>query len=105
MASTGTKDPALSDHLYVRELAAPHTIDTMPEPTLLAFADHGTLGTPLSAGGGTSGRTLFEVSRAGVDLAALGAELQAQGADAFVKSWDELMQVIDTKAAAARRGG
>jgi transaldolase len=98
MASTGTKDPALSDHLYVRELAAPHTINTMPEPTLLAFADHGTLGAPLSAGGGTSGRTLFEVERAGIDLAALGAELQRQGADAFVKSWDELMAVIDAKA-------
>jgi transaldolase len=98
MASTGTKDPALSDHLYVRGLAAPHTINTMPEPTLLAFADHGTLGAPLSAGGGTSGRTLFEVERAGIDLAALGAELQRQGADAFVKSWDELMAVIDAKA-------
>jgi transaldolase len=97
MASTGTKDPALSDHLYVRGLAAPHTINTMPEPTLLAFADHGTLGPPLSAGGGTSGRTLFEVSRAGIDLAALGAELQQQGAEAFVKSWDDLMQVIETK--------
>ena len=101
MASTGTKDPALCDHLYVRELAAPHTVNTMPEPTLLAFADHGTLAAPLSAGGGTSSRTLFEVSRAGIDLATLGAELQQQGADAFVKSWDELLQVIDAKARAA----
>lgn len=99
MASTGTKDPALSDHLYVRELAAPHTINTMPEATLLAFADHGTLGGPLSSGGDTAERTLFEVSRAGIDLAALGGELQRQGADAFVKSWDELLQVIDAKAA------
>jgi transaldolase len=98
MASTGTKDPSLCDHLYVRELAAPHTINTMPEATLLAFADHGTLGPPLSAGGGTSDRTLEEISRAGIDLAALGAELQKQGADAFVKSWDELMAVIDAKA-------
>jgi transaldolase len=73
----------------------------MPEPTLLAFADHGALGLPLSAGGGTSGRTLFEISRAGIDLAALGAELQTQGAEAFVKSWDELMQVIEAKARAA----
>ncbi len=100
MASTGTKDPALCDHLYVRDLAAPHTINTMPEGTLLAFADHGTLGGVLSQGGGTSSRTLFEVSRAGIDLAALGLELQAQGATAFVKSWDELLQVIDAKARA-----
>ena len=84
MASTGTKDPALSDHLYVRGLAAPHTVNTMPEATLLAFADHGTLGPPLSAAGGTSDRTLYEIARAGVDLAALGGELQQQGADAFV---------------------
>ena len=105
MASTGTKDPALSDHLYVRELAAPHTVNTMPEATLLAFADHGTLGPPLSAGGGTADRTLFEISRAGIDLAALGDELQSQGAAAFVKSWDELMQVIDAKAGTAAHGG
>ncbi|MFM8635117.1 MAG: transaldolase [Planctomycetia bacterium] len=101
MASTGTKDPALCDHLYVRELAAPLTIDTMPEGTLLAFADHGTLGAPLSAGGGTAERTLFEISRVGIDREALGDDLQKQGADAFVKSWDELMQVIDAKAKAA----
>ncbi|MFM9059052.1 MAG: transaldolase family protein, partial [Planctomycetaceae bacterium] len=101
MASTGTKDPALSDHLYVRELAAPHTINTMPEATFLAFADHGTLGAPLSAGGGTSSRVLHDVARAGIDLAALGTELQKQGAAAFVKSWDELMQVIDAKAKTA----
>lgn len=99
-ASTGTKDPALSDHLYVRGLAAPHTINTMPEPTLLAFADHGTLGGVLSPGGGQSSRTLFEIARAGVDIPALGARLQAQGAAAFVKSWDDLLQVIAAKAAA-----
>jgi len=99
-ASTGTKDPALSDHLYVRGLAAPHTINTMPEPTLLAFADHGTLGGVLSPGGGQSSRTLFEIARAGVDIPALGERLQAQGAAAFVKSWDDLLQVIAAKAAA-----
>jgi transaldolase len=99
-ASTGTKDPALSDHLYVRSLAAPHTINTMPEPTLLAFADHGTLGGVLSPGGGTSSRILHEISRAGVDVATLGDRLQAQGAAAFVKSWDELLQVIAAKAGA-----
>jgi transaldolase len=99
-ASTGTKDPALSDHLYVRGLAAPHTINTMPEPTLLAFADHGTLGGVLSPGGGQSSRTLFEITRTGVDIPALGERLQAQGAAAFVKSWDDLLQVIAAKAAA-----
>jgi transaldolase len=98
-ASTGTKDPALSDHLYVRGLAAPHTINTMPEPTLLAFADHGTLGGVLSSGGGSS-RTLFEIARTGVDIPELGERLQAQGAAAFVKSWDDLLQVIAAKAAA-----
>jgi len=98
-ASTGTKDPALCDHLYVRSLAAPHTVNTMPEATLLAFADHGTLDGTLSAAGGDSSRTLFEVSRAGIDLGALGDRLQAQGAAAFVKSWDELLQVIAAKAA------
>ena len=96
-ASTGTKDPALSDHLYVRGLAAPHTVNTMPESTLLAFADHGTLGGIVSAGGGTAERTLFEIDRAGVDVDVLGAQLQAQGAAAFVKSWDELLAVIETK--------
>jgi len=101
MASTGTKDPNLCDHLYVRELAAPLTINTMPEATLLAFADHGTLGPPLAADGGGSRRRLDEIARAGVDLEALGADLQKQGADAFVKSWDELMQVIEAKAGAA----
>jgi transaldolase len=104
MASTGTKDPALSDHLYVRELAAPHTINTMPEATLLAFADHGTLGPPLPADGGDRGRLLAEIAAAGIDLAALGAELQSQGAAAFVKSWDELLEVIATKAQPAAGG-
>jgi transaldolase len=97
-ASTGTKDPTLSDHLYVRGLAAPHTINTMPESTLLAFADHGGLGGVLSAGGGLSSRTLHEVAHAGVDVASLSELLQSQGAAAFVKSWDDLMQVIAAKA-------
>jgi len=100
-ASTGTKDPALCDHLYIRSLASPHTVNTIPEATLLAFADHGTLGDPLSSGGGLAERTLYEIERTGLDLVALGDELQSQGAVAFVKSWDELMQVI----AAKERGG
>ena len=99
-ASTGTKDKSLCDHLYVRSLAAAHTINTMPESTLLAFADHGTLADTLSAGGGQAERVLFEIGRAGIDLAALGDTLQTQGAEAFVKSWDELLQVIDEKSRA-----
>jgi transaldolase len=99
-ASTGTKDKSLCDHLYVRSLAAAHTINTMPEATLLAFADHGTLADTLSAGGGQAERVLFEIGRAGIDLAALGEQLQTQGAEAFVKSWDELLRVIDEKSRA-----
>jgi transaldolase len=101
-ASTGTKDPSLSDSLYIHALASPHTVNTIPEATLLAFADHGTVGGPLSAGGGLAERTLFEIARTGLDLTALGDELQAQGAVAFVKSWDELLQVIATKERAGR---
>jgi transaldolase len=103
MASTGTKDPALSDHLYVRGLAAPLTVNTIPEATLLAFADHGTLGGTLPADGGDAGRVLAEVAAAGIDVAALGDELQSQGAAAFVKSWDELLEVIAAKARGAGR--
>ncbi|NBW85371.1 MAG: transaldolase [Planctomycetia bacterium] len=96
-ASTGTKDPKLSDSLYISALAAPNTVNTMPEKTLLAFADHGTLAGAISAGGGTAERTLFAISRAGIDIEALGAKLQKDGADAFVKSWQELLDVIEKK--------
>jgi transaldolase len=96
-ASTGTKDPKASDTLYVSALAAPHTINTMPEQTLLAFADHGVPGPSVSPGGGTAEQTLAAISRAGVDLAALGAKLQKDGAAAFVKSWQELLDVIEKK--------
>ncbi len=100
-ASTGTKDPALCDHLYVKSLAAPHTVNTMPESTLLAFADHGTIDGLLSPAGGLSSLTLSEITHAGVDIHELGDRLQAQGAAAFVKSWDDLLAVIDAKAQAA----
>ena len=96
-ASTGTKDPKLSDSLYVSALAAPHTVNTMPEKTLLAFADHGALAGVVSPGGGTAERTLFAIGRAGIDIDALGAKLQKDGADAFVKSWQELLDVIEKK--------
>jgi transaldolase len=79
----------------------------MPEPTLLAFADHGEVHGTVSAGGGDSDRTLFAIERAGIDLDALGAKLQKDGAEAFVKSWNELLEVIEKKSravAAAAKG-
>jgi len=105
-ASTGTKDPALPASLYVEALAAPNTINTMPEKTLHAFATEGRVARPLSAGGGLAESTLFAIERAGVDVTALGAKLQIEGAAAFVKSWDELLAVIAAKSrAVAGKGG
>jgi transaldolase len=104
-ASTGTKDPKLSDCLYIAALASPNTVNTMPEQTLLAFADHGVPGPSVSPGGGTAEQTLAAISRAGVDLAALGAKLQKDGAAAFVKSWQELLEVIDRKSQAVAAAG
>ena len=97
-ASTGTKDPKASDVLYVEGLVAPLTIDTMPENTLKAFADHGKVGDAIPADGGDSEAVLCEFTKAGIDLAALAAKLQRDGADAFVTSWDSLMGVIGSKA-------
>jgi transaldolase len=99
-ASTGTKDPAASDCLYIDALAAPSTINTMPEKTLLAFADHGRVAGTLSAGGGLADSTIFAIERAGVDVVALGEKLQQDGAASFVASWDELIGVIEAKSKA-----
>jgi transaldolase len=96
-ASTGTKDPEASDVLYVEALAAPFTINTMPENTLLAFADHGQVGDPLPADGGDAEQVLAEFEAAGVDVAELAARLQREGAEAFDKSWNELMKSIEAK--------
>ena len=104
-ASTGTKDAKLSDSLYVSALASPNTVNTMPEHTLLAFADHGVLSGIVSAGGGNAEETLFGVSRAGIDIEALGAKLQKDGADAFVKSWNELLEVIGKKSQTVAAAG
>jgi transaldolase len=98
-ASTGTKDPAASDVLYVRALAAPFTVNTMPEGTLKALADHGAIGDMLPADGGDAEEVLAQFARAGVDVAALATELQDEGAKAFVNSWHELMEVIAAKSA------
>lgn len=97
--STGTKDPQVSDILYVKSLAGPHTVNTMPEKTLLAFADHGEIGTILPHDSGDAEAVLDQFTHAGVDLDALATKLQQDGAVAFVKSWDELITCIAEKRA------
>ena len=99
-ASTGTKDPGASDVLYIRSLAAPFTVNTMPEGTLKALADHGAIGEMLPADGGDSEEVLARFARAGIDVDALAAQLQDEGAKSFVGSWQELMGVIAGKSAA-----
>jgi transaldolase len=96
-ASTGTKDPTASDTLYISGLAAPHTVNTMPEGTLRAFADHGLLGEVLAPDAETSAAGLARFAEAGIDVDALGHELQVQGADAFVASWNSLLGRINAK--------
>jgi len=98
-ASTGTKDPRASDVLYVKALAAPFTVNTMPEGTLKALADHGALGAILPADGGDCEDVLAQFTKAGVDVDALAVQLQDEGAKSFVKSWHELMEVIASKSA------
>ena len=99
-ASTGTKDPRASDILYVKTLAAPFTVNTMPEGTLKALADHGELDPILAADGGDCEEVLAEFAKAGIDIDALAAKLQEDGAKSFAKSWNELMAVIASKSAA-----
>jgi transaldolase len=98
-ASTGTKDPKASDVLYIKALAAPFTVNTIPEATLLAFADHGDVGAATPSDGGDCEAVLAEFAKAGVDIDALAARLQNEGAESFVKSWNELMGVIVSKSA------
>src|SRR5256712_6968891 len=99
-ASTGTKDPAASDILYIRSLAAPVTATTMPAGTLKALADHGALGGILTPDGGDSEDMLARFAAAGIDVDALASKLQDEGAKSFVNSWRELMDVIAGKSAA-----
>jgi transaldolase len=96
-ASTGTKDKSAPDTLYIDGLAAPNTINTMPEATLLAFADHGGAPAALSRDGGDAASMLAKHIDAGIDLTALAAQLQSDGAKSFVKSWNELLSAIDSK--------
>lgn len=102
-ASTGTKDPTASDILYVKGLAAPFTINTMPEKTLLALATHNELGSILPADGGDCEESLAEFAKSGIDVNALAANLQDEGAKSFVKSWNELMAVIASKCEALKK--
>jgi transaldolase len=102
-ASTGTKDPKASDVLYVKSLAAPFTVNTMPEGTLKALADHGDVGATLPADGGNAEEELARFAAAKVDVRALARELQDEGAKSFVKSWNELMDVIGSKSAVLKR--
>ncbi len=99
-ASTGTKDPALRATMYVDGLASPNTVNTMPEETLLAFAKEGALGNLVPADGVAAERRLAEISKAGVQLAALAEQLQVEGRDAFIKSWRDLIAVVEKKAGA-----
>ena len=96
-ASTGTKDPAATDTLYVQALGAPDTINTIPEKTLQAFADHGQVGTALPADGGYAETVIDEFRREGVDCEALAARLQREGADAFATSWHAMLARIEEK--------
>jgi len=102
-ASTGTKDPKASDVLYIKALASPFTVNTMPEGTLKAFADHGDLGPLMAADGGDCEAVLARFAKAGVNVDTLAAQLQDEGAKSFVKSWNELMAVIASKTDALKK--
>jgi transaldolase len=102
-ASTGTKDPKASDILYIEGLAAPFTVNTMPDTTLKAFGDHGELGPALKADGGDAEQVLGQFAKAGVDVDALAAQLQDEGAKSFVKSWEDLLAVIESKCAVLKK--
>ncbi len=103
-ASTGTKDPTASDVLYVAGLAAPHTVNTMPEETLLAFADHGSLHGLLPAEPAAGDALLARFAAAGVDVEAVGRDLQQKGAASFVASWSSLLERIAAKVAEVAEG-
>jgi len=102
-ASTGTKDPKASDVLYIKALAAPFTVNTIPETALQAFADHGEVGATLPLDGGDAEHELAQFAREKVDVQVLANQLQEEGAKSFVKSWNDLMSVIDSKTAVLKR--
>ena len=102
-ASTGSKDPKASDVLYIKALASPFTVNTMPEGTLKAFADHGDLGSIMAPDGGNCEVVLAQFAKAGINVDALAAQLQDEGAKSFVKSWNELLAVIASKSDALKK--
>ncbi|MGA7592773.1 MAG: transaldolase family protein [Candidatus Sulfotelmatobacter sp.] len=102
-ASTGSKDPKASDILYVKALAAPFTVNTMPEATLKALATHTELGELPSVDGGNCEEVLAEFGKAGIEVGALATQLQTEGAESFVKSWNDLMAVISSKSASLNK--
>jgi transaldolase len=104
-ASTGTKDPAAADDLYVAPLIAPDTINTVPEKTLLAFADHGTAGAAMPADGRIGEAELAGFAQHGIDIARLASDLQREGVVAFAKSWAELLKGIAAKSALLEKAG
>ncbi len=99
-ASTGTKDPKASDIIYIRNLVSPLTVNTMPENTLKAFADHGELGETMSSDGGDCEEVLVKFIKAGIDIDKLAHQLQEEGVNSFAKSWNDLMGVMAHKVAA-----
>jgi len=99
-ASTGTKDPEASDTFYIEGFASPLTVNTMPEPTLHAFAEHGEVGDVVPADGGDAEQVLAEFAQAGVDIDALAERLQEEGKASFAKSWDEMLKTIESQAGA-----
>jgi transaldolase len=96
-ASTGTKDPEASDVLYIEGFASPFTVNTMPEPTLHAFADHGEVGDPMPADGGDCDEMLARFESAGIGVQALAARLQEEGKEAFAESWADMLKSIETE--------
>jgi transaldolase len=102
-ASTGTKDPKASDVLYIKSLAAPFTVNTMPEGTLKALAEHGDIGETIPTDGGNSEEELARFAAVGIDVQALSIRLQDEGAKSFVHSWNDLMGVISSKSAVLKR--
>jgi transaldolase len=103
--STGTKDPAAPDIMYIEALDAPDTINTIPEKTLHAFADHGEVKGVMPTDGGDAENVLAEFSRAGVNVGELATELQREGAEAFDKSWNDLMECIASKSRSLKKAG
>ena len=102
-ASTGTKDPKASDVLYIEALAAPFTVNTMPEGTLKALADHGDVRATMPGDGGDWEEVLERFAGANIDVQSLSVQLQDEGAKSFVKSWNDLMAMIRSKCAVLER--